>query len=307
LVSNIENKSYLIVIGGPTAVGKTSVSIELANAFGTEILSADSRQCYREMNIGTAKPSRAERSLAKHHFIDNISIHEDYTVGDFEREAIALLENELFKSQNTVLMTGGTGLYIKAVCEGLNNFPEVDLVIHESLIKEYECSGITPLQEELKKDDPIYFEQADNKNPHRIIRALGVIRSSGNTFSQYWNTHKTPRCFTPIYISLTLPREELYKRINNRVDLMIKEGLLEEARALHEFRHLRSLQTVGYQELFQHFEGYCSMDEAISKIKQHSRNYAKRQMTWFRNQGNWHEMDPADIPSIILWIKEQIN
>ncbi len=307
MVNNSENKKHLIVIGGPTAVGKTSVSIEIAKEFGTEILSADSRQCYREMSIGTAKPSAEELNSVKHHFINNISIQDEYSVGDFEREATSLLENNIFKSKNIALITGGTGLYIKAVCEGLNEFPNVDDSILKDLKQEYKTSGIIALQEELRKTDQIYFAQADISNPHRLIRALGVIRTTGNTFSEYWNAPKAARSFIPVYISLTLPREELYQRINDRVDEMMREGLLEEARTLHEFRHLRSLQTVGYQELFQHFNGHCSLDEAISKIKQHSRNYAKRQMTWFRNQGNWHEAHPTDIESIISWIREQIN
>ena len=305
--SNSANTKYLIVIGGPTAVGKTSVSIAVAQALSCDIISADSRQGYREMSIGTAKPSQEELNAVTHHLISHISIHDSYTVGDYEREALSLLQDEIFQSQNIALLTGGTGLYIKAVCEGLNQFPEVDKTVQQQIVAELESQGIARLQEELKIKDPSYFAEADISNPHRLIRALSVIRTTGNTFSEYLKAPKTPRAFIPIYISLSLPREELYQRINKRVDLMIEQGLIEEARGLYKFQHLRSLQTVGYQELFAHFNGEYSESEAISKIKQHSRNYAKRQMTWFRNQGNWHKATPADIEAIISWIKNQIN
>ena len=300
-------KKHLIVIGGPTAVGKTTFGIKIAQALSCEILSADSRQGYREMNIGTAKPSSDEIRAVKHHLINHISIHDNYSVGDYERDALYLLEYDIFQSQEIAILTGGTGLYIKAVCEGLNQFPEVDTSIHQALIKQCESEGIKELQEELKRRDPTYFAQADTLNPHRLIRALGVIRTTSNTFSEYWNAPKAKRSFKPIYIYLSLPREQLYERINKRVDLMVQRGLIEEAMTLYKFRHLRSLQTVGYQELFAHFDGQYSESEALNKIKQHSRNYAKRQITWFRNQGNWHKTNPADIASIISWVKDKIN
>ncbi|MCL4118297.1 UNVERIFIED_CONTAM: hypothetical protein GTU68_042201, partial [Idotea baltica] len=301
------NEKFLIVIGGPTAIGKTSVAIEIANRLNCPILSADSRQLYREMSIGTAKPSKEQLEAVKHYFIDHISIHEEYSVGDYEKEAIDLLEQEIFSSGNVAILTGGTGLYIKAVCEGLNEFPNVDPVIHQQLNAVLETEGIEVLQSELEEKDPKYFAQADITNPHRVVRALGVIRSSGNAFSNYWDAPKRPRRFTPVYISLTLDRDVLYQRINDRVDRMIEYGLVEEVKALHPYAHLRSLQTVGYQELFAHFDGQSSQEESIAKIKQHSRNYAKRQMTWFRNQGKWQEENPTDIESIFTWINRQIN
>jgi len=307
LKSNTTGKKFLIVIGGPTAIGKTKVAISIAQKLNCPILSADSRQLYREISIGTAKPSQSELEAAIHYFIDHISIHDDYSVGDYEKEAMDLLENNIYTTGNLAVLTGGTGLYIKAVCEGLNEFPKLDPSIHQELNAELESKGIDVLQTELRLKDPEYFGQADIDNPHRVVRALGVIRSSGNTFSHYMDAPKPTRSFTPLYISLTMDRTALYERINKRVDLMIQSGLVAEAKELYQYAHLRSLQTVGYQELFAHFDGTHTLNEAISKIKQHSRNYAKRQMTWFRNQGKWHEESSADIESIFTWINRQIN
>ncbi len=272
---------YLIVVGGPTASGKTGLGIRLAQHFNTEILSADSRQFYREMNIGTAKPTQEELAQATHHFIDNLSVHDTYSVGDYEREALDLLE-KLYQKHDVVIMVGGSGFFIRAVCEGLDEFPEVPMHIREELNQLFENEGITPLQYELKELDPAYYSQVDTQNPKRLLRALEVCRATGQPFSHFHNKEKSPRPFVPVYIGLDWEREALYERINKRVDMMIEAGLEQEARELHPLRHLTSLQTVGYQEWFDFFDGKIDREEAIRLIKRNSRRYAKRQMTWFR-------------------------
>lgn len=289
-------KKKLIIIGGPTASGKTDCAIQLAQHFGTEILSADSRQFYKEMSIGTAKPQLSDLAKAKHHFIGNLSIHDAYSVGDFERDALAVLET-IFETHDTAIMVGGTGLYIRAVCEGLDEFPDVPLSIRDEFEAIFKNEGIEPLQKLLQEVDYEYFTQVDIHNPIRLIRALSVWKASGQPFSSFRSGNKVERNFTPIYIALDLPREVLYDRINRRVDLMMAEGLLEEAKSLHPFKHLNALQTVGYTELFAHFDGEMTLDEAVDKIKQHTRNYAKRQMTWFRKNDFWQRVDPQEFTS----------
>jgi tRNA dimethylallyltransferase len=294
-------KKYLIVIGGATASGKTALAIRLAQHFSTEILSADSRQFYREMSIGTAKPSTAELNLVKHPFIDNISIHDAYSVGEYEKQALEVLSG-IFKKDKVAIMVGGTGLYIRAVCEGLDVFPEVPLSIRQSLEQLYQTEGIEPLQKMLQNVDSEYFNQADIQNPMRLIRALSVFQASGKPFSSFRKGGSTERSFEPIYIYLDVPRAELYDRINKRVDNMVAEGLVDEARLLLPFKHLIALQTVGYAELFDYFEGKMTLPEAIDKVKQHTRNYAKRQMTWFRKDLHWQKFSPHafdDIASLI--------
>ena len=276
-------KKKLIVIGGPTASGKTDFAIQLAQHFGTEIISADSRQFYKEMSIGTAKPQLSDLAKVKHHFIGNLSIHGAYSVGDFERDALAALDI-IFEKNDYAIMVGGTGLYIRAVCEGLDEFPEVTLSIRQELESIFEREGIEPLQKLLQEVDNEYFKQVDIQNPMRIIRALSVWKASGKPFSSFRSGSKAERDFEPIYIALDLPRDVLYDRINCRVDMMMAEGLLEEAKDLYPFKNLNALQTVGYTELFAHFDGQMTLDEAVDKIKQHTRNYAKRQMTWFRKR-----------------------
>ncbi len=285
-------KKKLIIIGGPTASGKTDCAIQLAQHFGTEILSADSRQFYKEMSIGTAKPQLSDLAKAKHHFIGNLSIHDAYSVGDFERDALAVLET-IFETHDTAIMVGGTGLYIRAVCEGLDVFPDVPLSIRDEFEAIFENEGIEPLQKLLQDVDYEYFMKADIHNPMRLIRALSVWKASGKPFSSYLSGNKVERDFTPIYIALEMPRAVLYDRINRRVDLMIAEGLFEEAKNLYPFKDLNALQTVGYTELFAHFDGEMTLDEAVDKIKQHTRNYAKRQMTWFRKNDFWQRVDPS--------------
>ncbi len=300
------NKKYLIVIGGPTASGKTRVAMDVARHFNTCILSADSRQFYREMNIGTAKPTAAELREAPHHFIDSLSIQDTYSVGDYERDAINLLQ-ALFDQNQVVVLTGGSGLFIKAVCEGLDNFPEVPPEIMQQLEADFAAGGLAFLQKELQERDPAYYAEVDLQNPQRLLRALSVCRVSGQPFSSFRSQRKARRFFTPIYILLDWEREKLYERINLRVDYMMENGQLEEARTLFPLRHLNALQTVGYQELFDHFAGKTTLEEAVNMIKQNTRRYAKRQMTWFRRDDHWNHFSATGVAPIIEFIQRSIR
>jgi len=273
--------NILISVVGPTAIGKTALSIKLAKAFNTEIISADSRQFYKEIPIGTAAPSKKELAAAPHHFIHNRSIEDDYSVGDFERDAIEKLK-DLFKKHNIIILVGGSGLYIKSLIEGLDNFPEIDPEIREQLNEKLESEGLEPLKIQLKELDPEYNKEIDVNNPHRVIRALEVCLGSGETFSSFLKQQKPIRNFKTISIGLTAPREEIYERINLRADTMMDKGLLEEAQELYPKRRLNALNTVGYKELFSFFEGRIDLETAVEEIKKNSRRYAKRQLTWFR-------------------------
>ncbi len=271
----------LLVIAGPTAIGKTAFAIELAKRYDTEIVSADSRQFYREMAIGTAKPTIAEQSEAKHHFINSHSIFDTFTAGDYEKEALALLDH-LFTKHNLVIMVGGSGLFIKAVCEGFDEFPEIEPAIRNKLNQDFETNGLASLQERLKEADPSYFELVDISNPQRVIRALEVIESTGIPYSSFRKANAKERPFNIIKLGLNLPREQLYQRINQRVDNMMTDGLLEEVKQLLPYQHLNPLNTVGYTELFDFMAGKQTLAEAVSLIKQNTRRFAKRQLTWFR-------------------------
>ena len=284
----------LLVVAGPTASGKTAAAIRLAQHFNTVILSADSRQFYREMSIGTAKPDAEELAAAKHYFINSHSINELFSVGDFEKQGLALL-NELFKQRDVVILVGGSGLYIKALCEGFDDIPQAGEGIREQLNNELAENGIKPLQEELKAVDPTYYTEVDINNPQRVIRALEVYRSTGQPFSFYRKATTNTRPFNCIKIALDMPREVLYNRINTRVDAMIAQGLVDEARALLPYRHLNALHTVGYSELFDHFDGKNDLNTAIELIKQNTRRFAKRQLTWFRKDKNIHWMAPDEV------------
>jgi tRNA dimethylallyltransferase len=299
-------KKYLIVIGGATASGKTRLAIDLAQTFKTEILSADSRQFYREMSIGTAKPTTEELAAAPHHFVGNLSINDYYSVGDFERDAMGVLD-KIFEKNDVAVMVGGTGLFIRAVCEGLDEFPETPLPIRQYFETLYTQEGIEPLQKLLQTVDPEYFAIVDQQNPMRLTRALAVWKTSGKPFSSFRTQSKKSRDFQPIYIVTDLERPILYDRINKRVDMMMAEGLEEEARSLYPFRQLNALQTVGYQELFDYFDGTLRREEAIDKIKQHSRNYAKRQTTWFRKEAHWARFNPLDTEGVVEWVKSCFN
>lgn len=298
-------KPLVICVVGATAIGKTALAIKLAEQYATEILSADSRQFYKEMCIGTAVPSSEELSAAPHHFIQNISIHDTYSVGDFERDALNLL-NDLFKRFSVVVAVGGSGLYIDALVKGLDQFPEVSPEVRIQLNQEFAQNGITPLQKELQRVDPDYYSTVDLHNQHRLIRALEVCRSSGKAYSSFLNKPSVPRNFDVMYIGLTAEREIIYDRINQRVDIMMAEGLLEEAKRLYPHKNLNALQTVGYRELFQYFDGSMSKEEAISEIKKNTRRFAKRQGTWFRRNEQIRWFDYAiDTNEIIRCIEQK--
>lgn len=283
-------KNYLISVIGPTAIGKTSLAIQLAKHFDTEILSSDSRQFYKEMQIGTAVPSQEELSEAKHHFIQHKSIHDVYTVGDFEREALATLE-ELFKEKPIVIMVGGSGLYEKAVTKGLDKFPKVDQNIFNKLNEEHRKNGIEKLANQLAELDPDYAKNVDLENHQRVIRALSICLSSGQKFSDFLGQTESERQFENIIVGLDADRKIIYDRINQRVDIMLKNGLLEEAKDLEKYKALNALNTVGYKEIFEFIEGNVSLDRAIENIKTNTRRFAKRQLTWYRKDErvNWFD------------------
>lgn len=277
---NIDERT-LHVICGPTAVGKTAFAINLAQQLNTAIISADSRQCYKEMTIGTAKPSKEELQAVKHYFIDEFSVTEHITAADFERLALGYLE-EIFATSNDAVVCGGTGLYIKALCEGLDEMPAVNEDIDREINEAYKQKGIDWLKDEVQKYDPDFFAEAEQENPARLLRALVFKLSTGESIIHYRSGKKKQRDFKIKKTILELPREELYERINKRVDVMMEMGLLKEVESLYPYKNLKNLQTVGYSELFDYLDGNYSLEEAIDKIKQHTRNYAKRQMTWFR-------------------------
>jgi tRNA dimethylallyltransferase len=279
------SKKKLVVLIGPTAVGKTALSIELANFLNTEIVSADSRQFYKELNIGVATPTALELSLAKHNLIGHISIHQKYNVADFEQDALKELER-IFQNNDYAVLTGGSGLYVNALCYGVDNMPDVKAEIREELNNLFATQGIAPLQEELMQKDPEYWQIVDRQNHIRLIRALEVCRQTGKTFTSFRSGEKKKRDFEIIKLGLEREREILLDRIYKRVDLMIEEGLENEARGVYPFRNLQALQTVGYKELFEYFDGKVDFSTAIENIKINTRQYAKRQMTWFKKDKN---------------------
>ncbi|WP_423819119.1 tRNA (adenosine(37)-N6)-dimethylallyltransferase MiaA [Salinimicrobium sp. TIG7-5_MAKvit] len=301
------NKKYLIAVVGPTAIGKTSMGIELARHFNTEIISADSRQFYKEMQIGTAVPSEAELKAARHHFIQHISVEEDYSVGDFERDAIQRLQ-ELFLKHDVVVMVGGSGLYIDAVVKGLDEFPEVDPQIRLNLKEELEQEGLGNLQEELKTLDTEYYSEVDLQNPQRVIRALEICRGTGKPYSDFRKKNTKNRFFDTLYVGISAEREIIYERINRRVDIMMQQGLLEEVKSVFMKRELNALNTVGYKEIFKYLDAQWDLDTAVSEIKKNTRRFAKRQLTWFRKNEaiNWFD---AETPpqEIITAIQKKIT
>ena len=271
-----------IVIVGPTASGKTAFSLELAAKYSTSIISADSRQCYRELNIGVAKPTKEELARCRHYFIDSHSIHEPVDAGVFEQEALSAAA-EIFRDHDVAVVTGGTGLYVKVFCEGIDNMPSIDPEVKKRVEDAWQTGGLEALQQWLTEVDPLFLHSTTEKdNRVRLMRALEVKLQSGNSILEYREGAKKNRDFEIRKIGIEWPREILYARINKRVEDMMEAGLLDEATTLYPYRHLKALQTVGYQELFDHFDGHYSLAEAVDKITQHTRNYAKRQMTWFR-------------------------
>lgn len=303
---DISKKPILILVVGPTAVGKTNLCLNLAKKFDTEIISCDSRQFYREMNLGTAKPTREELKEVPHHMINSHSIEENYDVKSFEEDSLELLD-QLFQKHKVVIMTGGSGLFADAVTEGMDEMPEITAGIREELIKEYQEKGLEFLQNEVKRLDPDYFEIVDQQNPQRLMRALEVCRGTGKTFSSFRMKIKIERPFETIKIGLNRDRDELYSRIDLRMDLMVEAGLFEEAESLFDKRNLNSLQTVGYQEIFGMLEGKYDREEAIRLLKRNSRRYAKRQLTWFRRDEKIHWFHPDQEDEIIAFIENQIS
>ena len=297
---------YLITIAGPTAVGKTELSIKLARALNTEIISADSRQIFRELSIGTAKPNETELEAAPHHFINSHSITESYSAGDFERDALALLD-DLFLSHDVVIMTGGSGLYIRAVSEGLDALPAPSEGLREALTAQLSNEGLEVLQEEIKLIDPDFAATKEIHNPQRVVRALEVFKTSGIPISQYQQKNIQHRPFKQILIALDRDRKELYERIDLRMDIMLKEGLVEEAKSVMSLRSCHALQTVGYKEVYAHLDGLYDEKEMVRLLKQNSRRYAKRQLTWFRHQGDFTWFRPDQFDEILSYVKEKAD
>jgi len=298
---------YLISIIGTTAIGKTALSIKLAQHFNTEIVSADSRQFFKEMQIGTAAPTKEELAATKHHCIHHKSIHDHYSVGAFEKDAISIL-TKLFKKYDVVIMVGGSGLYVDAVIRGLDEFPKVDTSIRETLNKDLKEKGIEPLQEQLKKLDIKSYNTIAIDNPHRLIRALEICIGTGKAYSSFLNKRKTKRPFKTIQIGLNADREIIYSRINKRVDMMVEDGLIDEVKSLIPYKNLNALNTVGYKELFNYFDSQWTLDFAISEIKKNTRRFAKRQLTWFRKNEaiTWFDYQ-EDVSNIIKHLEQQIK
>jgi len=299
-------KKTVLLIAGPTAVGKTALAIQLAKQFHTEIISADSRQCYKEITIGVAKPSAEELQEVKHHFINSHSIHENLNAASFEEYALKAAA-EIFQQHDIAVMVGGTGLYIKAFCEGMDEIPAVDESIRKQLQNDYQQNGIEWLQQQVQTHDALFAKEGEMQNPQRILRALEVVLSTGQSILQFRKGEKRKRDFNIIKIGLDLPREELYQRINHRVDIMMEHGLQEEAKSVYPLRHLNALQTVGYRELFDLFDGSCTLEQAIDKIKQNSRHYAKRQLTWFKRDAEMKWFHPANTSQIQDYILQQLQ
>ena len=277
---NTPLKTVLIIVG-PTASGKTDLSLDVASYFNTAVISADSRQCYRELHVGVAKPSDESLQSIKHYFINSHSIHDDVNAQVFEEYALNAV-SEIFTKNDIAVMVGGTGLYIKSFCEGLDEIPEIDASIRNSIIDSYNKNGLSWLQNEVQKKDPAFFKYAEQKNPQRLMRALEVITATGNSIASFRKKEKKQRDFRIIKLGINLPKEKLFYNIDTRVDAMVSNGLLEEVRSLQPYRHLNALQTVGYTEVFSFLDGNISLMQAVGAIKSATRNYAKRQLTWFK-------------------------
>ncbi len=292
---------------GPTGIGKTALSIAVAKHFNTEIISCDSRQFYKEMRIGTAVPSEEEIQEVKHHFIQHLSIHDNYSVGEYERDALLLID-ELFRIYDVLVVVGGSGLYLKALLDGLDDFPDIDPVIREKLNRQFKEKGIASLQRQLKQLDALAYDQIEIDNPHRIIRALEVFLGSGRPYSSFLTSSKAHRSFKSIKIGLTAERNIIYERINQRVDMMMHAGLYEEAKKLYGSKKLNALNTVGYKELFDVMDGRLSIEQAVDEIKKNTRRFAKRQLTWNRKEDDikWFNYN-APYDSITAYISGEIK
>lgn len=297
---------YLVVIAGPTASGKTATAIQVAKALGTEIISADSRQFYKELPIGTAAPTKEEQSEVQHHMIHNLNVEDKYDVADYENDVLALLK-KLFTNYDNVVLTGGSGLFIDAVCKGLDAIPDISEETRNKVNKLYEEGGLFALQNEVQHLDPEYYNIVDKYNPRRLQRAVEVCYQTGLTYSSFRNNTSKVRDFKIIKVALLWDRNELISRINLRVEKMVSEGLLEEAKSMYPKRHLNSLNTVGYKELFEHFDGKATLNEAIEHIKINTRQYAKRQMTWLRKNNDYQWFTIDEVPEMINYIKTVIS
>jgi len=295
------SRKILIVIGGPTASGKTAVAIALAQHFNTEIISADARQFYRQMSIGTAKPTPEELAAARHHLVGHLDVWQPYNAGAFVRDALQLL-GQIFTQKDIAIAVGGSGLYLRALCLGIDEMPAVSAAIRnytDTLLRE---KGLPFLLEELRRYDPTYYDEVDKANPARVKRAMEVIYATGQPYSSFRKKQTVERPFQSIWIGLDLPREQLYERINRRVERMMEQGLLEEVQSLLPYRNYNALQTVGYTEIFEYLDGKITLDEAVSLIQQHTRNYAKRQLTWFRREPvRWFA--PDDVAGMIAYVR----
>jgi tRNA dimethylallyltransferase len=298
-------QKYLISIVGPTAVGKTATAILLANHYHTEIISADSRQLFCEMSIGTAKPSADELNQVRHHFINSHQVTEPFSVGDFEKQGLAILK-KIFEEHDMAIMAGGSGLYVNAILNGFDDLPVVPPEIREKLNRLLATEGIEALQQKLLEADPIYYQQVDLNNPQRLIRALEVCESAGQPYSSFRKGSQAKRDFKVIKVGLDLPREELYNRINQRVDVMIAEGLIDEVKGLTQYRNLNALNTVGYTEIFDYLDGKTDLATAIALAKQNTRRFAKRQLTWFKKDKDIQWFMPTDVLAIIKYVEATI-
>lgn len=299
-------KNVLLVIVGPTAVGKTELCLDLAQHYSTEIISSDSRQVYKELKIGTAAPTSLQLNRVKHHFIGTQSIHDYYNASMFENDVLELL-SELFTSKPVVIMTGGSGLYVNAVCEGIDDLPTIDPGIRQNLIEKHETEGIESLRVMLKRLDPDYYEKADLKNPKRILKGLEVSLMTGKPYSSFLNNEKKKRYFQIIKAGLNIERNLLYERINQRVDEMIENGLVEEAKENFRYKNLNSLNTLGYKELFAYFEGKYDLERAIELIKRNTRHYARRQISWFNRDKEIVWFSPSEREKIIEHVEQQMQ
>ncbi|OIO99885.1 MAG: tRNA (adenosine(37)-N6)-dimethylallyltransferase MiaA [Bacteroidetes bacterium CG2_30_33_31] len=305
MTQSVENK-LMVIIAGPTGVGKTSTAIKLAQHYKTEIISADSRQFYKGPKIGTASPTAAELSAISHHFIANLNLDEYYNVAKFEKDALEL-SLKLFENHKVVFIVGGSGLYINALCHSIDDLPDADEILRQNLNTEFEKKGLKWLQDEVEHFDPTYFQQVDKKNPKRLLRALEVIKATGKTYSQQRKSTKKQRPFKILKIALNLERAELFERINSRVDSMMENGLLAEAKEYYQYRNLNSLNTVGYKELFSFFDSNISLSRAIEDIKTNTRRYAKRQITWFKKDLDFQWFSPYDHEKIIQLIDSKFD
>lgn len=302
---NSSREKTVVIVTGPTATGKTAFAISLAQHFKTEIISADSRQCFKELTIGVARPSAEELSSVPHHLVASHSVREHFSAAAFEKAALEIIQR-LFKKHDIVIMAGGTGLYIKVFCEGLDEIPEIDSQIRQQITENYQRKGISWLRKEIELKDPDFFKKGEMQNPRRMMRALEVKETTGQSVLDFRKGKQTKRDFNIIKVGLQLPREELYRNINSRVEMMIKAGLLKEAQDLYPLRHLNALQTVGYQEIFSFMENKLNLDEAVEEIKKNTRRFAKRQMTWFRKDKEIISFSPAQVDEVLSFIESMV-